>query len=141
MAMNRPTDPPRPVLDARLRRSLVGVVLSGAVLSAGALLVLGVREAVSVAAGAAIAAGNLWILSRIVAALLGASEPRQGSTRTAGLWAAIALLKMFGLFALVWLLMRYEVVSPLWMVVGFAALPAGIAFGAVASDRASSSNE
>jgi hypothetical protein len=44
---------------------------------------------------------------------------------------------MFGLVVAVWLLMRHGVVSPLPMMVGFGALPIGIAIGSLVSDRRS----
>jgi hypothetical protein len=42
---------------------------------------------------------------------------------------------MVGLLAVTWLLMRHGVVSPLPMLVGFGALPIGIAIGSIVSDR------
>jgi hypothetical protein len=121
-------------LDARLRASLAAVLLCGAPLALGAWVMLGPTAAFSVAVGAAIAAGNLWALARIVTALLsgGGDHSRPSST---GAWALLALIKMFGLFAIVWLLMRFAAVSPLLMLVGFGALPIGIAIGSVVSDR------
>jgi hypothetical protein len=126
-ALRRPTD-------ARLRYAIVAVALCGGALTLGAWILVGSRAALSVAVGAVLAAVNLWALARIVSALLpdGASAARPGG---AGRWALLALLKMFALFAAVWLLMRYELVSPLAMLVGFGALPVGIAIGSLVSDR------
>lgn len=130
-------DASRPV-DARLRASLVAVALCGAALTLATLVVLGPSAAFSVAVGAAIAAGNLWVLARIVTALLPNGRPDSDDHAPlsgAGAWALLAVLKMFSLFAVVWLLMRYAVVSPLPMLVGFGALPMGIAIGSLVSDR------
>ncbi|HZU84744.1 MAG TPA: ATP synthase subunit I [Polyangiaceae bacterium] len=130
-------------LDARLRACLAAVVACGAAMSLAAVLVVGPRAGFSVGVGSALAAANLWLLARIVAALLAAARaddgaaPRAGQAGRAWLWALAAVLKMFGLLALVWLLMRYELVSTLGMVVGFGALPVGIAIGALVGDRAS----
>jgi ATP synthase I chain len=121
-------------LDTRLRASLTAVALCGAPLSLGAWAVLGPRAAFSVAIGAAIAVGNLWALARIVTALL-AGNGDHALPSTAGAWSLLALLKMFGLFAVVWLLMRWAAVSPMAMLVGFGALPIGIAIGSLVSDR------
>ncbi len=81
-----------------------------------------------------IAAGNLWALARIIVALLPAEVEAARKQSRAG-WALVAMLKMFGLVAAVWLLMRHGVVSPLPMLVGFGALPIGIAIGSLVSDR------
>ncbi|MBV9947306.1 MAG: ATP synthase subunit I [Myxococcales bacterium] len=119
----------RPALDARMRAYVACVVLCGVALSAGALVLAGSRVAFSVAVGAGIAAGNLWLLSRIVAALVAASEEQTEQDGHGGwgwAWPLLALIKMVSLFALVWLLLRYEVVSPVAMLIGFGALPAGI---------------
>jgi hypothetical protein len=121
-------------LDARLRASLVAVALCGAALALGALVVLGPKTAFSVAVGAAIAAGNLWALARIVTALLAANHDDARPSHE-GAWSLVALVKMLGLLAVVWLLMRYAAVSPLPMLVGFGALPMGIAIGSLVSDR------
>jgi hypothetical protein len=124
---------------------LAGVALSGAALALVALIVVGPRSAMSVGVGGGIATGNLWALARIVAALVpagtgdagGGGERPAPETPVAGAsaWALVGLLKMFGLFTVVWLLMRSAIVSPLAMVFGFAALPMGIAIGALVSDR------
>ena len=47
----------------------------------------------------------------------------------------LAVVKMLGLVAVVWLLMRHGVASPIPMVVGLGALPIGIAIGSLVSDR------
>ncbi len=140
-------------LDAQMRAAVAAVAATGVALALGALAVFGPSIAFSVAVGAAIAAANLWALARIVAALLPAGEAQDGpggpGTDTpgagggathepeggSGAWALVGVLKMFGLFAVVWLLMHYGVVSPLPMVVGFGALPIGIAIGSLVSNR------
>jgi ATP synthase I chain len=110
------------------------VALAGAGLALGGAVFVGLRAAISVALGATLAVGNLWVLARVVAALLPAdSVGASAQSRVA--WALVALLKMGGLFAVVWLLMRHGVVDPLAMLVGFMALPIGIAIGSLVSDR------
>jgi hypothetical protein len=125
---------PRAETDPRLRTAIATVAVVGAGLSAAAVVVFGLGTALSVAAGAAIAAGNLWALARVVIALLPA-EVEAAKRQSRGGWALVAMLKMFGLVAGVWLLMRHGVVSPLPMLVGFGALPIGIAIGSLVSDR------
>jgi hypothetical protein len=121
-------------IDARLRTAVRSVALAGSVMALVGAAFMGLKTGLSVAVGAGIAAGNLWALARIVAALL-PSDSTSASVQSRAGWALLALLKMGGLFAVVWLLMRYGVVSPLGMLVGFMALPIGIAIGSLVSDR------
>jgi hypothetical protein len=134
--MPRATDkaPRRRRLDARMRTSLAAVAISGGLLTLGALVFGGASSALSVGIGAGLALGNLWALARIVVALL---PDGSGRTPGGGLggWALLGMLKMVGLLGAVWLLMRHRVVSPLPLVIGFGALPIGIAIGALVSDR------
>jgi hypothetical protein len=137
-------------LDRRLKVSLVAVGLTGAALALGALLPLGApfgaTAAFSVAVGAALATGNLWALAHIVASLLPRPTPSErgpaelpnsqsSAEGGAGPWALVGALKMLGLVAVVWVLMHHRIVSPLPLLVGFAALPIGIAIGSLVSDR------
>jgi hypothetical protein len=131
--------PPPRRLDARLRASLVAVALTGATFALVALAFFGPSAGLSVAVGAGLATVNLWTLARIVAALLPdeAGGPTGGARGASGAvaWALLGIVKMFALFAVVWLLVRHEVVSAVPMLVGFGALPIGIAIGSLVSDR------
>jgi hypothetical protein len=120
--------------DARLRTSLRAVIVAGAALGLLALAFASVGTGVSVLAGAALAAGNLWLLARIVSELL-PSDRAGAEAQSRGGWALVAALKMFGLVAVAWLLMRHGIVSPMPMLIGFGALPIGIAIGSLVSDR------
>ncbi len=141
--MTPTADAPPARFDPPLRASLRAVGLAGCLLAAGALELAGARAAISVALGAALAAGNLWALARVVTALLpdeGAapdarSRAARSSARNRGGWAAVALTKTFGLLAVAWLLMRHGIVSPLPMLIGFGSLPIGIAIGSLVSNR------
>ena len=142
-------DARRRPLDPRMRTTILAVVLSGAALALGGLLTSGPDAALSVSIGATVAATNLWALARIVTALLPVSSKESAafSSNANGLnlaahvpaspaaWSLLAAVKMLALFAVVWLLLRYAVVSPLPMLVGFGALPVGIAIGSLVSDR------
>jgi hypothetical protein len=127
--------------DATLRATLFSVAGCGAALTLGALLLLDRAAGLSTGIGAALAVGNLWALARIVTALLPArdadrDQPREARRSNGAVgWTVLALLKMLALFSVVWLLMRHFAVSPLPMLLGFAALPLGIAIGSVVSDR------
>ncbi|HEX3344545.1 MAG TPA: ATP synthase subunit I [Polyangiaceae bacterium] len=117
-----------------MRRCLAGVALTGAAMAAGALAVAGASSAFSVAVGGAVATANLWVLARIVHALLPRSAPGARAQSRAG-WVLVAAVKMVVLVGGVWLLMRHGVVEPVSMMVGFGALPIGIAIGSLVSDR------
>ena len=154
--MTAPTNPssttPSPTLpatstprrmDARLRAALVTVVVSASVFAGVASFAWSLRAALSVAVGGAIATANLYVLARIVASLMpaddgaGATEPRvTGGTRA---WGVLALFKMIALFGGVWMLMSHKLVDPMPMLVGFGALPIGIAIGSIVSDRTAKS--
>jgi hypothetical protein len=123
-----------------MRRVLAAVAITGAVLSVGALAVSGLWSAFSVAVGAAIATANLWVLARVVRALL-PTDAEGARTQSRGAWALVAALKMVGLFGVVWLLMRHGVVAPLSLVVGLGSLPIGIAIGGLVSDRNAPADE
>ncbi|HEY6459930.1 MAG TPA: ATP synthase subunit I [Polyangiaceae bacterium] len=117
-----------------MRASIVAVGLTGAAFALAALVVTGPSTALSVAIGAAVATANLWALARIIAALLPRTEGGAKAQSRAG-WGVVAVLKVLGLVAVVWLLMRHGLVSPLPLVVGFVSLPIGIAIGSLVSDR------
>ena len=125
--------------DARLRTSLRAVIVAGAALGLLALAFASIATGLSVLVGAALAAGNLWLLARIVSELL-PSDRAGAEAQSRGGWALVAALKMFGLVAVAWLLMRHGIVSPMPMLIGFAALPIGIAIGSLVSDRSAPSS-
>jgi hypothetical protein len=133
-AMGTPSTENARRLEPRLRVALVSVALAGSVMGLGAAAVVGLGAGFSVVVGAGLAVGNLWTLARIVSALL-PSDAESASVQSRAAWALVAMLKMGGLFAVSWLLMRHGVVSPLAMLVGFMALPIGIAIGSLVSDR------
>ncbi len=141
----------------RIAASLRAVLLSGAALTLPALALFGVGAAVSVGVGALLAAGNLWVMARIVVSLLPEDEPdaagleppsasqapaaRQASGAGRAAWGLVAMLKMLALLSVVWLLMRHALVAPLPMLIGLLSLPFGIAIGSLVSDRNAASEE
>ena len=127
-------------LDARMRTSIATVASLGAGSALVTAAFAGPKSAVSVAVAAALAAGNLWALARIVVSLL----PDDGSgpnTPHRGGWAVLAALKMGGLLAASWLLMRHGLTGPVTMAIGFLSLPMGIAIGTLVSDRSAASQD
>jgi hypothetical protein len=103
-----------------LRRAIVSVAWTGAVLAVLALFLFGVRAAFSTAVGALLACGNLYVLGRVVAAMLG-----RGSGL--GAWRLVGVIKMVALIVAVWLLLTKGIVDPIAFVVGLGALPLGLA--------------
>jgi Flp pilus assembly protein TadB len=61
---------------------------------------------------------------------LSPDERREAKGRGA-MWSVFALIKLFGLFAVVLWLIQRNIVSPLPFVLGYCALPAGITLGTV----------
>lgn len=123
--------------DPRIRTTIAAVGASGAVLVLAAAATFGVSTALSVGAGAAIAAANLWALAHVIGALL-PGDGDQARAQSRGAWIVVALLKTLGLVAVVWVALVHGVVSPIAMLVGFGALPIGIAIGSLVSDRRTS---
>jgi hypothetical protein len=137
MTMTADTLDPRPTprrLDARMRTSLASVAACGTVSVLTGAAIAGTAPAISVAIGAVLATVNLWALARIIAALL--PDERSGAgAQNRGAWAVLAMVKMSGLVAVAWLLMRHGLAAPMPMVIGYMSLPMGIAIGALVSDR------
>jgi hypothetical protein len=118
-----------------------------------AFALFGSGAAISVAIGALVAGGNLWVMTKVVTSLLPA-EPSPGTPapqapgpapqapgRGRAAWGLVAALKMLALLSVVWLLMRHALVAPLPMLVGLLSLPFGIAIGSLVSDRNAASVE
>lgn len=90
---------------------------SGAVLALSGLSFFGSAALTGIFVGALIASLNLEILSRSVRSMV---EGRRGG------WAGIAVLKFVGLLAVTYVLIDRGYVEPLFLAVGFSALPSGI---------------
>jgi hypothetical protein len=116
------------VLPAPLRRALVGVVATGAVLSVMLTPVFGIHFAFSLAVGAAIAASNLWVIARAVRAYFGG----QGGVG----WGLFAVLKFSALVVGLYLLFRSGFVQGLPLAVGLGSLPIGIVLAELAAPLA-----
>jgi len=95
------------------------VVLVGFVASVVAGIVVGPRALIGVALGAAIAAVNLWVVSRIVRAFATPGEPRLP-------WALVATAKFTALFGMVIALVSLGITDLISLLIGYAALPIGI---------------
>jgi hypothetical protein len=110
----------------------VAVGVCGVLLSAAALVAAGSHAAMSVAAGAGIALLNLWALRGILGVLIQAAAS-DGRGSALGFFL---VPKVMALFGLVWLLLTRRVVSAGPLAVGYAALPLGVAIGALVCKKA-----
>jgi hypothetical protein len=109
------------------RAVFVSVAASGVLLYVIVLVIAGGRAGASVGAGTGIALVNLWALRGIVGVLASAAA---GTRSSAGLGFLVAP-KLVALFGLVWLLLARHVVSAGPLAIGYAALPIGVAIGAL----------
>src|SRR5687768_8606601 len=96
------------------------VAITGIVLSLGAAVLADFRAAIGVFLGGMLATANLMLFIRLGEAFL----EQKSSSRTP--WAALGFLKLLGLFACVYLILKSGNVSALALVVGYGALPVGI---------------
>jgi hypothetical protein len=105
--------------DQGVRAALIAIAITGGLLTLASPFVLGKGAVFGVALGAAIAAFNLWALARIVRAFMnGAGLP----------WVLLGAMKLFGLLAVVALVLHLGIAGVVPLAVGFVALPIGIVF-------------
>jgi hypothetical protein len=144
---------------AGIRPALGIVAAVGAVLTVGALALFPVKTGLSVLVGALVGVSNLWVLAKIVEALLtpdpddepaeapatdsaepvepGESkaqepkEPKKAKSSFSGAWGALAAVKMLVLFGGTWILMTRGLVDPMGLLVGYGSLPIGVALSGV----------
>jgi hypothetical protein len=119
--------------DRAFRVVFATVGVCGGVLAVGALALRGGLGGVSVLVGAMIALGNLYVLRRILSAIL--APHSDAASHGAAAWSIISLGKLMFLFTGMWLLMTRHLVAPMELFVGYLALPIGIAIGALVSDK------
>jgi hypothetical protein len=117
----------------RLSAVFITTAVVGALFTVGGASIGGGRAGLSVATGASVALSNLYVLARIVRAV--AVPETTAPTNVAFAWGVIALAKVMVLVGGLWLLMTCHLVDPIPLVVGYGALPIGIAIGAVLSDK------
>ena len=119
------------------------------------------KTGLSVLVGALVGVSNLWVLAKIVEALLtpdpdeepaaetkatdseeaaeGAEskpaqepkEPKKAKSSFSGAWGALAAVKMLVLFGGTWILMTRGLVDPMGLLVGYGSLPIGVALSGV----------
>jgi hypothetical protein len=96
----------------------------GVAASLGALALSGSTTALSVAVGVSVAIANWYLLRFIVARVVSGNVRRQGA------FSFVLFLKMGGLMALVFLLLRSGLFSPIAFTVGMSCLVVGALLGA-----------
>jgi hypothetical protein len=145
---------------AGIRPALGIVAAVGAVLTVGALALFPVKTGLSVLVGALVGVSNLWVLAKIVEALLTPDpdeepaaetpstdsaepeaaeskptqepkEPKKAKSSFSGAWGALAAVKMLVLFGGTWILMTRGLVDPMGLLVGYGSLPIGVALSGV----------
>jgi hypothetical protein len=104
------------------RGAVIGVAATALVLAVLALLGFGAEAGLGVAVGGALATVNLILFARLIEAFLA----QKGSSAP---WAVLGALKLLGLFAVAWIVLRTGMFSALAFAVGYAALPIGITLG------------
>ncbi|MGE0322659.1 MAG: ATP synthase subunit I [Polyangiaceae bacterium] len=98
--------------------------LVGAALTAGSFLYFGAKHGFSTGLGVLLAAGNLWVIAKVISGFL---SPSEGKSK-GGLFL-ITLFKFAALFGGVFALLSLGAVDILALGVGYAALPLGIVLG------------
>jgi hypothetical protein len=109
----------KPDPEAALRTALWSVVLIGLTGALIAGLASGLRALLGVAAGAALAALNLWAITLVARGYMGKLNPNVP-------WALVGILKLIVLFAAVFAVLKSGFVTPGALFVGYGALPLGI---------------
>jgi hypothetical protein len=113
------SDPKGPKADAGLRAAILTVGLAAVALTVAAALLFDASVATGVGLGGVLATSNLLLFARLGQAFLA----QGGMGRP---WMALAVLKLFGLFVAMFLLLRHTDLSALALLVGYGALPIGI---------------
>ncbi len=120
--------------DRSLTTSFLVVAIVGAALAAVGAVLYGLEAGLSVAIGAGAALANLYALTRIVGFV---TVPRPDARpEGAAALRVLAVGKSVGLFGGLGFLLFRHLILPIPMVVGYGALPIGIAIAAVLSDKA-----
>ena len=109
---------------AALDRMTVFILGLGVLASLGALLLAGPTKALSVATGVAVAVANWYLLRFIVGRVV------SGNVRNQAAFSFVLFLKMGGLMALVFFLLRSGYFAPIPFTIGMSCLVVGALLGA-----------
>lgn len=122
MSENVDKRPPKqggPTIDRGMSQAIMSVAATALVLAALSGFAFGVPAALGVVAGGALATANLAFFARLVAAFLA----QKGSSAP---WAVLGMLKLLGLFAVAWIVLKSGMFPAIWFAVGYGSLPIGI---------------
>lgn len=133
----------KPQEKADLRAPLLGTAVTGALVTIVAFAAVDRGAGLSTALGATVAVANLWALGKIVVALttpedevVEAGPPTEEAKPKSGrglAWGGLALIKFVAIGALLWLTLKNGLAHPLFLALGFTALPIGITAASVLS--------
>lgn len=116
-----------PRADHAFRVTLQAVSGVALLFSAGAFVRAGADAALSTFLGGATAVLNLMAMRRILGSLVAGTA--EGSVNRGKVWASLAVLKLFGLFVGISILLMKGIAAPLPFLFGYVALPVGIVVG------------
>ncbi len=108
-----------PPTDGVIETSLLVVAAVGVLGVVAGWFFGGPRVAWSVGTGAAVALANLWVLARVMRALLGPTAKQLP-------WTFVAVVKLLVLFGGLYGLVSWGLVDPVPLFIGYGALPVGI---------------
>jgi hypothetical protein len=104
-----------------IQKAARAVLVCAAVITGVSALAFDLHTGIGALVGGVIATLNLLLFARLVRAFIaqkGTSAP----------WGVLGALKLIGLFACVWILVRRGEVSAIGLALGYASLPIGITF-------------
>lgn len=108
-----------PLIDASLRRGLLGIAIAGALFALGFGIPMGFFGATSALVGAGLAAGNLIGIAYVV----------RGSLEGSVFSGLLGMTKIGLLFGATYVLIAKDVVGALPLAFGYASLPLGLTLG------------
>lgn len=115
--------------DRTFEVTLRAVSVTALALSVGAFVRSGGGAAASTLVGGAVAVANLMAMRQILGGVIDSTT--EGDLNKGRRWGTLAVLKLFGLFAVVAIVLIRRWAAPLPFVVGYVSLPVGIAVGAL----------
>jgi hypothetical protein len=132
MSASEPSNdvPPAP-RDPVLRAAVLAAGIATLVLTVIAALVMGVTWSIGTLLGGLLATVNLVLFIRLGEAFL-------AQHKRAAPWGVLGAIKLLGLFACVFIIMRQQSVSALAFVMGYGALPIAIAFSTLSRPKGAS---
>jgi hypothetical protein len=113
---------------AGLRPTVIAIASTALALTLASALLAEPRATVAVAIGGVLATLNFVIFIRLVAAFVS----QKGNTAP---WAVLAGVKLLGLFATVYIILKRGDLPPLALAIGYGSLPVGISLGSLFKPR------